>query len=130
MVKKNQVMLIDTNVFVDHLRNFSPASHFFEELDDEDEILFSAITESELLAGSANNIPEKREKLLQFLNKYFKIPVDNSCAALAGDISRKYGVEIPDAIIAATALLNNAKLVTKNVKDFIRVRDISVITPY
>ncbi len=126
--EENSMIVIDTNIFVDHLRNYPPAVDFFDKIDSV--VLFSAITEAELLAGHANNDKVKREKLLHFLNRWTKISVDNPLVVAAGDISRKYGLEVPDAIIAATALSNNAELITRNVKDFRSVSDLKVRRPY
>src|SRR3989338_10637775 len=114
-------ILLDTNIFIDHLRGYSPALAFFSSLSDK-EISFSAITESELLAGSINQSPEKRELLLQFLEQWRKVSVDNPLAAVAGDLSRVYKMDIPDAIIAASALQENSTLITKNLKDFQKVK--------
>lgn len=123
------MILIDTNIFVDHLRNYAPAVRFFESIANED-VIFSAITETELLTGNANNDNEKREKLLHFLHQWGKKAVDNQVAMLAGDIGRKHGLAVPDAVIASTAILNNADMVTKNLKDFKRVSGLRMKTPY
>jgi len=124
------VILIDTNVFVDFLRNYAPSIDFFESLVGREGVLFSVITESELVAGKENNDPLKREKLTHFLHIWNKISLTNPVALLAGDICREYGLEIPDAVIAATALLNRAEIVTKNVKDFRKVPGLKIQTPY
>ena len=50
-IEEGNMMLIDTNVFVDHLRGYAPAVAFFESLTSKDNVLFSAITEAELVAG-------------------------------------------------------------------------------
>ncbi len=123
------MILIDTNVFIDFLRNYSPAIDFFQSLNPEN-VLFSAVTEAELVAGKANDENDKREKLLHFLHIWNKIPMTNPVASLAGDIVRQCGLEIPDAIIAATAVLNRADLITHNVRDFKRVPGLKVRTPY
>ena len=122
-------IILDTNIFIDHLRGYAPAIQFFSSLSNE-EICFSAITESELFAGSINSIPEKRELLLQFLEQWEKINVDNPLAAQAGDLSREYKMEIPDANIAATALQESSVLITKNIKDFQKIKGLKVISPY
>ena len=122
-------IILDTNIFVDHLRNFPPAVKYVEALGVET-VFFSAITEAELLAGRHNNNPKKREKLLQLLLQWTKVPVTNPVAVLAGDFSRQYCMQIPDALIAATAVLNNAELITKNVKDFQKVEKLRVKEPY
>lgn len=93
-------------------------------------IIFSAITEAELLAGKANSDNDKRERLLHFLHRWDKKVVDNAVSALAGDISRTYGLSIPDAIIAATCILNNAELLTKNLKDFKKLKELKMRSPY
>lgn len=122
-------ILIDTNIFIDHLRGYTPAVDFFSSLSQK-EVLFSAITESELLAGSINQSTEKRELLLQFLEQWTKISVDNPLAVTAGDLSRVYKMDIPDAIIAASALQEGSVLITRNIKDFQKIKGLKVIAPY
>ena len=124
------MILIDTNIFVDHLRNYAYAVRFFESIADRENVIFSAITETELLVGKVNEDNNKREKLLHFLHQWNKIVIDNQVSVLAGDISRKYELAVPDALIAATAILNDAELVTKNVKDFKKVPNLRVRVPY
>jgi len=41
---------------------------------------------------------------------------------LAGDLKRKYNFLLPDAIIAATALHNNMEILTRNLKDFKKIK--------
>ena len=124
------MILIDTNIFVDHLRNYASAVRFFESIAGRENVIFSAITETELLVGRVNEDNIKRDKRIHFLHQWNKKVIDNAVSVLAGDISRKYGLAVPDAIIASTAILNNAELVTKNVKDFRKVPDLKVRTPY
>ena len=52
------------------------------------------------------------------MHRWNKIIISNQIAVLAGDIKRNFDLEMPDAIIAATARVNNAELLTKNIKDF------------
>jgi predicted nucleic acid-binding protein len=122
--------LLDTNVFVDHLRGHPPAVAFFQELRDAGDVAFSSLSEAELLAGKANVDREVRATLLRFLRQWTKVAVSNPIAMLAGDIVRNHGLEVPDAVIAATALHTHSQLVTKNTKDFRRVRGLRVQVPY
>lgn len=124
------MILIDTNIFVDFLRGYKPAIEFFESIIGEENVIFSAITESELVCGKECGDYLKKEKLLHFLYSWNKIPVTNQIAVLAGDISREYGLLIPDAIIAATAIVYKAELLTKNTKDFKSVDNLSIREPY
>ncbi|MBI5388760.1 type II toxin-antitoxin system VapC family toxin [Candidatus Woesearchaeota archaeon] len=127
---EEQAFVIDTNIFIDHLRNFSPAHTFFRSIAASETIFYSAITEAELLAGKENNNPQKREVLFLLLQKWQKIPVDNPLVATAGDISRMHGLQIPDAIIAASALYCKAVLVTRNAAHFKGVKGLVVKVPY
>ncbi len=122
-------MLLDTNIFIDHFRGYAPATAFLEKALQE-HVFFSAITETELLAGTENNNETKRRLLLHFLQQMTKIAVDNPLTILAGDISRRNALAIPDAIIAASALAHHLTLVTKNVKDFARIQGLRIKEPY
>ena|SRR3989344_6258320 len=124
------MILIDTNVFVDHLRGHDPATKFFEALALRNDIIFSAITETELVAGKECKEGDKKRLLLNFLRRWNKISVSNQIAVLAGDLARDYSLDVPDAIIAATALVNEAELLTKNIRDFKNVSGLKVKAPY
>ena len=45
------------------------------------------------------------------------------------EIRKQFKIKLPDAIIAASALVNKAMLVTANVKDFNMIDGISIINP-
>lgn len=124
------MIVIDTDIFVDHLRGYAPAMAFFESLASQEDIFFSAITEAELVAGNECKEKAKKDGVLQFLNQWNKIVVSNQIAVLAGDLCRDKELELPDAIIAASALVSKAELVTRNEKDFKKVIDLKIRIPY
>ncbi len=39
-------------------------------------------------------------------------------------------IKLPDAIIAATAIVNRLILITRNIKDFSKIRDLKIIDPF
>ena len=45
-------------------------------------------------------------------------------------IRRSKKIKTPDAIIAATALVNNFTIITNNEKDFENIRGLKIINPY
>lgn len=104
-------LLVDTDVFIDHLRGaaqLQPGRH---------RLHYSVITRAELFAG--NTATALATQLLAPLRE---VPVDRSVAERAGRVVREFGLRLPDAIIAATALEKGLQLSTRNTKDFENVR--------
>ncbi len=123
------MQLVDTNIFIDHFRNYAPAKTFFNSLD-ENKTIFSAISEAEVIAGKQCKSLEVKGSILKFMGRWRKIEVTNQIAVLAGDLVREYAIELADAIIAATALSNKAELLTRNVKHFSMIEDLTISSPY
>ena len=73
---------------------------------------------------------KEREKVYHLLSMFEKIPVDNPLVQTAGEIRRIYGLDIPDALIAASALATDSILITRNIKDFGKVKELKVHKPY
>lgn len=125
------LVMIDSSIFIDHFRDYTPAVDFFRSLSNQkNKVLFSAITETELMAGKGCNDHNIKIIILNMLNSLKKVAVDNRIALQAGDLCRKYGINLLDAIIAATALANGAELFTKNVSDFHNIPDLKIRNPY
>lgn len=66
------------------------------------------------------------ERIEGLLGTMTLVPVDAPVARLAAEFRRQYRAKLMDAIIAATAFLRDAPLVTRNVKDFRRIKEIAV----
>lgn len=112
-------LLIDTDVFVDHLRG---ARRLMLGGDD---ISYSVITRCELFAGRGSD----EEGISRLLWPFTEILVNRQIAEEAGKIRRKTGIRTPDALIAATTLEHRLTLLTRNARDFERVRGLSVRKP-
>ena len=123
------MQIVDTNIFIDHLRGYRSATAFFDSLGEE-RIIFSAVTEAELIAGKQCADINKKGEIIQFLGRWQKIDVTNPIAVKAGDLTREHGLELADSFIAATALLYKAELLTRNVKDFQNIEGLTVKEPY
>jgi len=125
------LVMIDSSIFVDHFRDYTPAVAFFRSLSNKkNKVLFSAITEIELMSGKSCNDYNIKITILNMLNSFKKIVVDNQIVLRAGELCRKYGIDLPDAIIAATALVNGAELFTKNISNFHNIPNLKVKDPY
>lgn len=66
------------------------------------------------------------EKIKIFLTSFIEVPFDNEIAEKAAIVRRFYKLPLPDAGIAATALVNNVPLVTYD-KSFHKVKEIIVV---
>ena len=111
-------ILVDTDVFIDHLRGARPLRT------DGHRLHYSVITRAELFAGT-RGVREAADLLAPL----GEVPVDRTIAERAGRIRRENGLRLPDALIAATAVTRSMMLATRNRKDFDRVPDVKVYTP-
>ena len=121
--------VIDSDIFIDFLRLYEPAKLWFQDLDAEN-TLFSAVTEAELLSGNDCNNEIAMNQTLKLLGAYIKAVVTNDVAKKAGELRRVYNVPLIDAFIAATAILNEATLITRNIKDYAKIKGIKLKKPY
>ena len=60
------------------------------------------------------------------LETTFNVPIDSRVARLAAKLRRDFNIKIPDSAIAATALLTNTTLITRNDKDFRKIPDLKL----
>lgn len=113
--------LIDTTVAVDHLRGATPAVALVTSLVEEGETLAaSELIRFELLAGVR---PREIDALEQFFTSLVWLAVDEEITRTAGSLARKHrkshsGIDDVDYLIAATAIVVDADLLTTNVRHF------------
>jgi predicted nucleic acid-binding protein len=115
------MIVVDTSVLVDHLRNHPEATG---RLDKAAEVGIglcgSVVTKVELIWGM--RAPEKRS-VRALLDTLTWLPVTDAIAERAGRLARRYrashsNVDLADYVIGATALESGAALWTRNVKHF------------
>jgi predicted nucleic acid-binding protein len=121
-------LLIDTDVLIDYLRDRAEAVAYLESLTEP--LLISAITVAELYAGVREGA--ERTKLDEFIRAFEVVEVDREISVKGGlyrrDFVKSHNVGLADALIAATAEVRQAKLVTLNSKHFPMLND--VVAPY
>lgn len=120
--------LLDTCVVIDYLRDRREAVEFIRRTAKRPAV--SVVTTAELYAGVRN--AEEQGRIEELLTHAAICDVDQHIARIGGLHCRQYrrshGVEIPDALIAATAQVHAAPLVTRNAKHFPMLDDLLV--PY
>ena len=106
-------LLVDTDVFIDHLRGaraLKPGRN---------RVHYSVITRCELLSGAVGSALVQR-----LLDPFRELAVGRSVAERAGHLRRETGIATPDALIAATAIEYDLALVTRNRKHFEPVKQL------
>ncbi len=121
--------LIDTNVLIYVLANFFPENR--EKLEDilENSFNVSIVSKVELLSYNKLSSTEI-EKIREFLAEANIHFIDENTAEKTIEVRKKYGLKLPDAFIAATAMIKNFALVTRNEKDFDKISELEIYNPY
>lgn len=89
----------------------------------------SVVTKVELL--SFPNITEKEEdQILELLQNFSVIPLDDEITCESIKVRKKFRLKVPDAIIAASALIHKGTLVTRNEKEFKKVKELKILNPF
>jgi predicted nucleic acid-binding protein len=125
------MVILDTNIIIDHLRQPPSRSKLvaFSKSHPRQSLAISLISIQELYQGKST-LEESQENILLATVSSLKIlPYTYEVSELAGKLHRdsKTPIEFADAAIAATAILNDAKLVTLNKKHFNNIPELKLI---
>ncbi|MDD5265975.1 MAG: type II toxin-antitoxin system VapC family toxin [Methylococcales bacterium] len=123
------MILCDTNVFI-HAFNGNEATIAQMEVIGLTKIGLSAITLMELYQGTGNKSElAQMKKKLRF---YDIVQVDRHISTMSIELIENFklshSLQIPDAIIGATAIVYNIPLYTYNIKDFNFMPNINIHT--
>jgi len=121
--------LFDTNVWIDAIAGRLPADTFLKLVVQAEWAGYSAITRLELFGFPDLTKPEEK-KLAELLKHFMEVGVDSSTIDLAITIRKESRIKVPDAIIAATAIIKECSLVTRNTEDFKGISGLNIINPY
>lgn len=88
----------------------------------------SVVTKIEVLGFNA---PEQHNQLLvNFINDATVFDLTDNIVEASIEIRKKHKTKLPDAIIAATALVYDLVLITRNISDFKNIDGLKVIDPH
>ena len=110
--------LLDSSVLIQHLRGHGATTDLLTRSALNGPLGIAAICRTEVTAGMREN---ERAATLRFLDAPACCPLDVSIADRAGELirhSRGSSIDVPDAIIAATALEHGLVLLTYNARHF------------
>ena len=110
--------LIDTNAVIELLGGTLPSSgsQWLQNIINQNDHCLSVINQIELLGF--NGSPAEMAILNSFIQISAILPLNDTIAQETIRLRKAYRIKLPDAIIAATALVHNCILVTNNISDF------------
>ena len=120
-------MLVDTDVLIWHLRGYPQATRRLDELG---ALTLSAVSYLEVLQGMRNKAELVAVKKMLQHRAATLLPVSEAITQRAIElmeaITLSHGLQMGDALIAATALENGLPVLTANVKHFGAVQGLEV----
>src|SRR3989344_2830365 len=122
-----QTIVIDSDIIVDHLRGYNSTLKDIFELvrQGKAKALLPSVVNTEIYSGQETKAEKRLEIIKRLLSKLEFIENTKEISILAGFLLRDYrNLKLGDATIAATALSLNAKLATRNRKEFIEIKDL------
>lgn len=114
-------VLVDSDVLIEvsRNRNHEIVERWLELSRSETPLLYSPVTAAELWAGA---MPREEELLKKLFASLECAVIDETIGRMAGEYLRQFhrsaGVEVADALIAASAVQHGARLWTRNRKYF------------
>lgn len=91
--------------------------------------VFSVITEIELLSWSTTSQADLT-MLHEFIRDAVVIELDSRIKYKTAGLRKMYRIKLPDAIIAATAIVFDATLRSRNVSDFKKINGLKPVNPW
>lgn len=115
----NTSVLCDTNIFIEVFRNHSEIETVLNNIG-LDNILISDVIKAELLFGAKDK--RELETIKKHLSNFSSLTIQPEISKMAVDFVESYclsqKLNLPDALIAATAIYYDIALFTLNSKDF------------
>lgn len=124
------MVILDTNVIIDHIRQQNQHTETYlmklVRSKPKESLALSLVSIQELYEGQSTKDEVKEQYLLSTIAPLKILAYTYEVAQLAGKLMRdaKQRLELADAAIAATAIVNNCQLLTLNKRDFSGIKDL------
>jgi len=124
-----QTYLLDTNIIIYILNGTLQANQSADLIAaSANPIRISVISKMELLGWNAPN-QQEAIALKNFVENSIIEALSDDIVDKTIEIKKSKRIKLPDAIIAATALINNHILITRNESDFSSISGLTVVNP-
>ena len=123
--------IVDTDILIDAARQVREAVECLADIEQQSTLAISAITQMELLVGCRNRTELRHTE--RFLQRFQVLKLTEPVSDMTIDLLRQYrlshGLAIPDALIAATAMVWNQPFISKNQRDYSFIKGLQLL-PY
>jgi hypothetical protein len=120
--------LLDTNIWIYALAGDALVRRFLESATLTGWVGYSVISRIEVFSYPSMT-GEAERAALEVLGQYHEVQLDGEVVQRTIDLRKAARIKTPDAIIAASALINGATLVTRNVDDFKHLTGLALVDP-
>ena len=123
--------LLDTSIIIYILNNSLPVESldFMAKLLSEDGCNISVISQMEIL-GFKSATEQEQQKAQDLIDDATIFALTEPIVQKTIELRRQHKTKLPDAIIAATALVHDLTLVSRNDGDFKRIPDLKYLNPF
>ncbi len=122
--------LIDTNILI-YVLTQALSDRLVEKINRifQDSFIISVINKIEFLGWKDAGTDQHRQAI-DFLSNAQVLALDDPVIEKTIELKRKVKIKLPDAVIAATCLVNDLGLLTRNTKDFVCIDNLTVYNPF
>jgi predicted nucleic acid-binding protein len=127
----NTLTIVDTDILIDAGHDVREAIERLADIEQQSALAISVITQMELVVGCRNKTEQRHTE--QFLHRFRVLKLTEQISDTAVGLLHRYRLShrlaIPDALIAATAIVLNRPFVSKNRRDYRFINGLQLL-PY
>jgi predicted nucleic acid-binding protein len=121
--------IVDTDILIDAGRGVSEAIACLKKIEQTSSLAASVITQMELTIGCRNKA--ELNEMDKFLSRFHLLklaePISDASVELLRQYRLSHGLLIADSLIAATALVFDAPLISKNQRDYRFIANLNLL---
>lgn len=128
-----QRVVLDSDIIIDFTRGASDLIKLLITQVNERKIrlFIPSVVVSELIAGQETKGNKELTRLEKLISRFEFVAADYQISKIVGLLMRDYPrLDLADAIVAATTLSLNAKLATRNTKDFQDIKELKFYSSF
>lgn len=117
--------VLDTNAIVYYVNDEPNAVAVLSPILANEIIIVPSLVITELWSSTKTS-PAEMQRIESFLNSVLVVKLDAELAQAAGILRRDHNMSLGDSVVAATTLATRASLLTRNIRDFKKIRGLKI----